>query len=126
MPSTLPLIIIDQACGDAISWVIQQLTCTGLQTVRTFDIKADQYVSTDCPCPHHGTGPCDCQIMVLLVYQGSRQPVSLVVHGYNERTWLYLIDTPQQRADPHLEAAIRQALNRNPLLKLPEQLSRTV
>ena len=115
MSSTLPLIVIDQVCGDAISWVIQELTGTGLQILRTFDLQAAQHVNTGCPCPHHGTGPCDCQMIVLLVYQGHRHPVSLVAHGYNEHTWLYLVDTPQQRADPHLEVTIRQALNRNPL-----------
>ena len=116
MSSTLPLIVRDQACADAITWVIQELTGTGLQTLRTFDLRAAQFANADCPCPHHGTSPCDCQMIVLLVYQGSRHPVSLVAHGYNERTWLYLVNTPQQRADAHLEATIRQALIRSPLL----------
>jgi hypothetical protein len=116
MSSSLPLIVRDQACADAINWAIQELTGTGLHTLRTFDLQAAQYVNIDCLCPYHGTGPCDCQMIVLLVYQGSRHPVSLVAHGYDERTWLYLVDTPQQRADPQLEATIRQALIRSPLL----------
>ncbi len=126
MSSTLPLMIIEQACGEAISWVIQELTGNGLQTLRTFDLQAAQHghteqvntehVNTCRPCPHHGTGPCDCQMIVLLVYQGNRPPLSLVAHGYNERTWLFLVDTPQQRADPHLEATIRQVLIHSPLL----------
>ncbi len=126
MSSTLPIIVMDQACGDAISWVIQELTKSGLQTLRTFDVKAAQHVGTDCPCPHHGTGPCDCQMIVLLVYQGSCHPVSLIAHGYNERTWLYLVDTPGQRADAHLEANIRQALIRSPLVISLDQLNRAV
>lgn len=126
MSSTLPFIIMDRACGEAINWVIQQLSGKGLQTLRTFDIKTAQHVNTGCPCPHHGTDPCDCQIVVLLVYQGSRHPISLVAHGYNERTWLYLVDSPGQRADPHLEASIRQSLIRSPLSKFPDQLSRTI
>jgi len=121
MSTMLPLMNIDQACRDAINWVIQQLTSTGLQTLRTFDLQAVEHVHTEhvvaCrACPHYGMGPCDCQMIVLLVYQGSRPPVSLFAHGYNEHTWLYLVDTPQQRADPHLEATIRQALIRSPLL----------
>jgi hypothetical protein len=116
MSSTFPLIIMDQACEDAISWVIHELTESGLQISRTFDIKAAQHMNAGCPCPHHGTGSCDCRMVVLLVYSGNRPPVSLVAHGYNDRTWLYLVDTPQQRADPHLEVTIRQALIRNPLL----------
>jgi hypothetical protein len=121
MSSTPPLIIIDQACGNVVSWVIQELTGAGLQTLRTFDLQTAQYVNTKQVntsqlCPHHGTGPCDCQMIVLLVYQGNSHPISLVAHGYNEQTWLYLVDTPQQRADPHLETTIRQALIHYPLL----------
>jgi hypothetical protein len=110
MTSTRPLIIIDQACGEAINRVIQQLSGNGLQTLRTFDIKTAQHLNASCPCPQHGMDPCDCQMIVLLVYQGDRYPISLVAHGYNERTWLYLVDSPGQRADAHLEASIRQAL----------------
>jgi hypothetical protein len=113
--------IMDKACGDAIDWATQELTAAGLQTLRTFDLQAAHNVNTEhvftCrPCPHYGKDPCDCQMIVLLVYQADRHPVSLVAHGYNERTWLYLVDTPQQRADPHLETTIRQALIRSPLL----------
>ena len=126
MSSTPPLLIIDQACADAINGVIQELTGNGLQTLRTFDLQAADKVNAGCPCPYHGTGPCDCQMIVLLVYQGSRHPVSLVAHGYNDRTWLYMVDTPQQRADPHLEATIRQALICSSLIISPNQLGRTV
>ncbi len=125
MSSMLLLMIMDWACGEAVSWVIQQLAGTGLQTLRTFDLQAAQpeqtgQVDTEhldaCrACPRYGTGPCDCQMIVLLVYQGDRHPVSLVAQGHNQRTWLYLVDTPGQRADPHLEAAIRQAVIRSPM-----------
>jgi hypothetical protein len=47
---------------------------------------------------------------VLLVYGGQTQLVSIVAHGHNGQTWFSMVDTPQQRADPHLEAAIRLAL----------------
>jgi len=49
-------------------------------------------------------------MVVLLVYGSERQPVSILAHGYNGQTWFSVVDTPQQRADPRLEAAIRQAL----------------
>jgi hypothetical protein len=49
-------------------------------------------------------------MVVLLIYGSDRQPVSIVAHGYNGQTWFSVVDTPQQRADPHLETAIRQAL----------------
>jgi len=49
-------------------------------------------------------------MVVLLVYGSDRQPVSIVAHGHNGQTWFSVVDTPQQRADPRLEAAIRLAL----------------
>jgi hypothetical protein len=49
-------------------------------------------------------------MVVLLVYASDRRPISLVAHGYNGQTWFSVVDTPQQRADPRLEAAIRRAL----------------
>lgn len=126
MNNPLPILIVDQACGDAIDWVVQELTIIGLQTLRTFDFQAARDANTGCPCPHHGTDPCDCQMVVLLVYKGNRHPVSLVAHGHNERTWLYMVDTPQQRADPYLEATIQQALVHSQPFPLSSQLSSAV
>jgi hypothetical protein len=55
-------------------------------------------------------------MVVLLVYgsggytSSDHQPVSVVAHGHNGQTWFSVVDTPQQRADPRLEAAIHLAL----------------
>jgi hypothetical protein len=81
-----------------------------LQVLRTFELQLARLALTECPCPHHGTDQCDCQMVVLLVYGDRSQPVSLVAHSHDGKTWFSLVDTPQQRADPHLEATIRQAL----------------
>jgi hypothetical protein len=108
--------MVEQHCGDAIDWMIRQMSRTDLLVMRTFDLHAARNADANCPCPHHGTTDCDCQMVVLLVYAGGRttsseqRPVSIVAHGYNGQTWFSMVDTPQQRADQHLEAAIRQAL----------------
>lgn len=49
-------------------------------------------------------------MVVLLVYGGQRQPITVVAHGYNTQTWFSMVDTPQQRADPSLDSAVRLAL----------------
>jgi hypothetical protein len=110
MSDNSPFLILEQACGDAVGWISEQFTNAGLQVVRTFDLQVARQTSVDCPCPHHGTDQCDCQMVVLLVYRTSHQPISIVAHGYDGQTWFSMVDTPQQRADPHLEAAIRHAL----------------
>ena len=110
MSDSSPFLILEQPCDDAIDWVARQIGSAGLQVVRTFDLNVARNTHASCPCPHHGTEQCDCQMVVLLVYGSERQPVSIVAHGYNGQTWFSVVDTPQQRADPRLEADIRQAL----------------
>ena len=111
-----PFLILEQPCKDAIDWVAKQIEGAGLAVVRTFDLHIARHAHTSCPCPYHGTDQCDCQMVVLLVYgsggytSSERQPVSVVAHGHNGQTSFSVVDTPQQRADPQLEAAIRLAL----------------
>jgi len=103
-------LILEQPCDEAMAWVVRQVSGAGLQILRTFDLQVARIAHTECPCPHHGTDHCDCQMVVLLVYADNYQPISLVAHSHDDKTWLSLVDTPQQRADPRLETAIRQAL----------------
>lgn len=110
MSDSYPFLTLEQPCNEAIAWVVSQVSGVGLQVVRTFDLQVARHDPADCPCPHHGTDQCDCQMVVLLVYGDNYQPISLIAHSYDGRTWFSLVDTPQQRADPRLEKAIRQAL----------------
>lgn len=110
MSDSSPFLILEQPCDDAIDWVARQISSADLHVVRTFDLQVARHAQVDCPCPNHGTDQCDCQMVVFLVYGSERQPVSIVAHGHNGQTWFSVVDTPQQRADPRIEAAIRQAL----------------
>ena len=110
MSDSPPFLILDQPCDAAIDAVTQQIRRAGLRVVRTFDLHDARHAHANCPCPHHGTEQCDCQMVVLLVYADDHQPISMVAHGYNGQTWFSIVDTAQQRADSRLEAAIRVAL----------------
>jgi len=114
MSGSSPFLILEQSCEEAIDWVARQIGSVGLQIVRTFDLQVARGKKSgghaSCPCPHHGTEQCDCQMVVLLVYGSERQPVTIVAHGYNGQTWFSVVDTPQQRVDPRIETAIRLAL----------------
>jgi hypothetical protein len=110
MSDSYPFLILEQSCDEAVAWVTDQVSGVGLQVLRTFDLQDTRHDPAECPCPHHGTEQCDCKMVVLLVYGIDYQPVSLVAHSHDGRTWISLIDTPQQRANPNLERAIRQAL----------------
>jgi len=101
---------LEMPSDEAIDWVIRRVGKAGMQALRTFDLQVARPDPADCPCPQHGTAQCNCQMVVLLVYEDGTQPVSLVAHSSGGRTWLSLIDTLQQHADPRLENAIRLAL----------------
>ncbi len=104
-------LVINRDFDRTLERIVTELSGFGLQTLRTFDFQDARHPNPDYTCPYHGEGPCDCQMVVLLVYQGSRRPVSLVLHGHDMQTWLYLVDTPQQHADPYLRAAIQQVID---------------
>ncbi len=93
-----------------IAQVTRFLVGADLRVVRTFDLKAACAEQPGGVCPHHGTAPCNCQLSVLLVYSQASDPITLTVHQCDGQTWLSLVDGPQQRADPLLEARILQAL----------------
>lgn len=110
MSALMPFLVLDQACDQVLEQVIQQLTKAGFRVVQTFDLQVARLAHPECPCPHHGTSDCNCQMIVLLVYQKRNIPASLIIHGQDDRTWLSLANQAGQRVDPHLEAAIRRAL----------------
>ena len=115
MISIPPFQVLEQPCEEAIAWVTKQLGNLGLRSVVTFDLQIARIAHTDCPCPHHGTDQCDCQLNVLLVYKINSKPATLLAHGHDGRTWLSLVNTPQQPVDPRLEALIRKTLVPPPL-----------
>jgi hypothetical protein len=107
MSDNVALLMLDQPCDEAVDWLTIQARQAGLSVLRTFDLQMARHAQTSCPCPNHGSDLCDCQLVVLLVYEDHREPLAVVAHGYEGQTWFSVVDTPQQRADPHLEAVIR-------------------
>lgn len=105
-----PFLYVSKACDEAVAEVVQQLVSANLQVIQTFDFQLARTGLLGCTCPNHGTEQCDCQFMILLVYRDSLPPTSLIAHGYGERSWFSLVDSPEQRAAPRSIAMIRQAL----------------
>lgn len=114
MGNTSLILALDCACDKAVDWLIQQITGAGLRAMRTFDLRMARAAHGDCPCPHHGSEQCTCQMVVLLVYGSAPHPLSLVAHGSAERTWVSLVDEPRERSDAGLEALIRRVLTAHP------------
>jgi hypothetical protein len=103
-----PTLTID--ADHASSMIAALLKRLGFHTVSSFDLRTARAARTDCKCPHHATVECNCQMVVMLIYGLRDQPTTLVLHSYDGKTSLSLIDTPQQRIEPGLAHLLRQIL----------------
>lgn len=131
MSALIPFLALDQNWEQVQEWVNQQLASVHLRAVQTFDLRVARLAHPDCHCPHHGTANCNCQMIVLLVYQKKEEPVTLVIHGQDGRTWLSFASPMGQRPNQHLEIAIRRALvpglsNASSLVEVPYETHATV
>ena len=91
--------VFSHACNEIAVKVIQLLEQAGLSVQRSFDLKAAREHITNCSCPYHGTETCDCQMVVLLVYQEENDhPVTLLFHGHDNQTWINLDIAPHTQA----------------------------
>lgn len=110
MSTLMPFLILDQTSDQVLTWVKQQLTGADFRVVRTFDLQVARMAHPDCPCPHHGTDDCNCQMVVLLVYGKQDEPSTLVIHGQDRRSWVSLVAPVGKRVNQHLEAVVRRVL----------------
>ena len=109
MSQSAPFVSIHQPCDATVSVFVERLRQSGLQVVRTFDLRETRCADSECTCPNHSTEQCDCQMVVLLVYGDDGRPVSLIAHGHDGRTWLSLAEFFDGSND-HLERQIRITL----------------
>ena len=110
MSTLMPFLVLDQTCDQVLVWVSQQLTSASFRVVQTFDLQVARLAHPDCPCPHHGTNACNCQMVVLLVYGKQDDPATLVIHGQDGRSWVSLAGPVGKRFNQHLEVVVRRAL----------------
>ena len=117
MSTLLPFLTLDQPCDQTLAWVNKQFPIAGFRVVETFDLQAARLAHNDCTCPHHGTDRCNCQMIVLLIYQKKQEnPTTLVLHGQDDKTWLSLVAAEGLRPHQVLEARLRRVF-----LSIPAQ-----
>lgn len=96
---------------EAVRRITETLVGADLQVATSFDLRLAVAAHPLCPCPHHGTATCDCQMVVLLVYGPDACPATLVVHGRDGCTYLSLVSIPGQRPSPRLAVTIFDTLS---------------
>jgi hypothetical protein len=107
-----PFLSVYYPCSEALFKVSQQLKEAGLRSVQTFDLHSAMTGTHGCCCPNHGTEECDCQMVVLLVYGDTAEPVTLILHGNSKQTWISLAETILENPNPQLKITIQEALER--------------
>jgi hypothetical protein len=113
----MPIIKLKSTGDEAVSRIMDVLHNSSLRVMTSFDSQLTRTTATPSTCPHHGTADCDCQIVVLLVYDKDGQPATLLAHGQDGETWISLVVAPGQRPHAHLERKIKQALSPLPELE---------
>lgn len=110
MSRTTHLLKLEMDCEAVILLIGRRLSRLGIRVVRSFDLQSACASFPDLTCPHHGNAPCDCQMVVLLVYAQTGAPASIVVHSHRSQTEVGLVDSPDQKPNPELVESIRMAL----------------
>ncbi|NOZ50574.1 MAG: hypothetical protein GXP37_11085 [Chloroflexi bacterium] len=119
MPQTKTLLELPFSSERAIAWVDNCLSRAGLSVMRSFDLESVRSTQEKrCPCPYHGTKACDCRLVVLLVYTDvDAPPVTLIVHGHDDFSWLETSESAVPTAIDTLQRIV-QALGMEPLASL--------
>lgn len=112
MSGNAPFVILREPCDQAVNWAVSRLEQAGFRIVRTFDLQTARLAHMESPCPQHGSAQCNCQMVVLLVYQPNYPPATMVVHGSDASSYFYLMDLPQPPVGKRLETNIRQVIDR--------------
>ena len=99
------------ACmGDeAITWISTKLERAGLRVYRSFDLRTARNFTGTCSCSYHGSETCDCEMVILLVYQEAGAPATVVLHGHRGRTWMLLGESPNESVESAIMTALAPA-----------------
>jgi hypothetical protein len=94
----------------AVKRMMDRLAADGMKVIRSFDLQTARAAHVDCTCPHHGKDECDCQLVVMLVYDDQGTPITLVAHGKDNKTHFALVDPPESLQERLLKTKILQAM----------------
>lgn len=88
---TSPIRVIYAHCSQFVSPLRQALEAVDLWVVQSFDLRSTRALHEGCTCPNHGTERCNCELVVLLVYPPSGDPVTLTLDGRDGKTFVYIV-----------------------------------
>ena len=90
MVNRKPVITLPLHLDGALAMVALQLVAKGLRVSNSFEINSSCASFTEEICPHRGTGPCECRLCVLQVYDENFNSEHLVLHECDGKTEFFL------------------------------------
>lgn len=98
MSNLTPILTLNKEAETAVTWMLSLLHAHGFHVERTFDLHIARLAQTHCPCPHHGTEDCSCQMVVLLIHGNDQKPVTIIIHGNESQACLSLVESENKPA----------------------------
>lgn len=86
------ILSVDMGVNEFIHPLIAALNEAGIRAYRSFDLQS-ACTPQHSPCPHHGTIPCSCQLVVFMVYDWHGNHHSLILNGYEGQCEIALDET---------------------------------
>jgi hypothetical protein len=98
-PGKQPLIVINQEFATTVAQVTAILKSDGYFVQQSFNLRTAMNSKSGCTCNRE---PCNCQMVVLLVYAQEGPPATLVFNGDQSQTQISLVTGASQLAHPEL------------------------
>ncbi len=108
---TPPFLVVEMGCDQVLPIIIKNLSQRGLKVLLTFNLHSIRSNQQGYSCPHHGTEQCDCQMIVLLIYENREGPITLLLHGSDGRTSFSIDEPPSIITSSENIKSIIQAMN---------------
>jgi len=93
--------------------LVRRLAERGFVARTTFDLQRARCSlrnNEEVPCPHHGSGRCTCQYLVIQISRRGGSPSAVVVHGYDNSTKVALLSAVGDKVDGAITTELCEAL----------------
>lgn len=116
-----PLHTVDIQCSKFVEPLKQALRDAGLWSFQSFDLQSTRALHDNCTCEYHGTNSCTCQLIVLLIYRALGDPITLVLDGRDELTYIFIVEETGSSIPP----ATREMIQRI-ILQTQKQINQSI
>jgi len=89
------IVTIEAPVDEIVQTLMNAFSALGLNVNRSFNLQS-ACAPHHSPCPHHGTIPCSCQLVVLMLYDWEGKQCGLTIHGNEGQSEVAIIKADQE------------------------------